>query len=634
MGRSGRCLKSFTTSAIWLRFQVKNSSTIPVWILESSNALLDQVDVYYQDSEQRWLKNAYHFKDGFAARSLKHPYHLTPIRFPQNETKTIYIRMAAQSALMSPFKLFSPTEFALKEHFDQTIAGIYYGMILVLIIYNLFIFFSLREWRYFIYILYISAYGISQMALTGMAYQWFWPESPIWNHHAFYFFYGVGLFWSIIFSRSFLNTSERTPRLDKLLWILITLCLFVTLAPWFGGFTISAQLALVLPLWILLVILPVGILCMKQGYRPAKYFVAAWTMFLGGLAYTVLGVMEIVPMSFVTTNSMQMGSALEMIFLAMALADRVNVMKQEREAALKTQLEESQKLVILGDTFRRFVPHDFLDYLGKHSITDVKLGDSVQRDMTILFSDLRSFTTLSEGMSPQENFKFINDYLKMMGPIVRANHGFIDKYIGDAIMALFDQNPDQAVKTGIEMLKQLEKFNQKRVEQNLEPIAIGIGIHTGSLMLGTIGEHGRMESTVISDSVNLASRLEGLTKYYGVSLIISEHTFKELKETGYQYRLLDQVRVKGKSDPVTIYEIFDWELPELVRKKASIGHDFESARKLYQRGQFPLARDLFQTCLDVFPDDYVTQTYIKRCQSNIDHSPPTDWDGITNLENK
>jgi class 3 adenylate cyclase/HAMP domain-containing protein len=206
-------------------------------------------------------------------------------------------------------------------------------------------------------------------------------------------------------------------------------------------------------------------------------------------------------------------------------------------------------------SIERFVPHAFLDMIGKPSIVEVDLGDNVRREMTILFSDIRNFTTLSEAMTPDENFDFINRYLENMGPVIRDNNGFIDKYIGDAIMALF-ADPDDAVRAGLAMVETLRRYNDGRRAQGLPPIAIGIGLNTGSLMLGTIGEEHRMDGTVISDAVNLAARVESLTKTYRVGILISQFTHERLADaTVYDIRAVDVVTVKGKTHPVALFEV-------------------------------------------------------------------------------
>jgi len=178
-------------------------------------------------------------------------------------------------------------------------------------------------------------------------------------------------------------------------------------------------------------------------------------------------------------------------------------------------------------------------------------------NMTVLFSDIRSFTTLSEKMSPQDNFSFINAYLKEMGPIIREHNGFVDKYIGDAIMALFTRT-DDALKASVVMLKMLDIFNKTQPNKGLTPIRIGIGLNTGKLMLGIVGEKNRLQCTVISDAVNLASRLENITKTYKGSLIISQSTLDNLTNPSqYTTRFLDNIKVKGRTERVNIFEVFE-----------------------------------------------------------------------------
>ncbi|HEY9834409.1 MAG TPA: adenylate/guanylate cyclase domain-containing protein, partial [Stenomitos sp.] len=202
----------------------------------------------------------------------------------------------------------------------------------------------------------------------------------------------------------------------------------------------------------------------------------------------------------------------------------------DRKKAEAERVKFTAELFQLNQAFSRFVPRQFLQFLNKQSIVDVELGDHVQQEMSVLFADIRDFTTLSESMTPEENFTFINAYLSRMEPAILENQGFIDKYIGDGIMALFSKGADHALKAAISMLKRLTKYNQGRAKAGYIPIQVGIGINTGSLMLGTVGGYSRMDSTVISDTVNLASRIEGLTKDYRVSLLISHHTFSQLHD--------------------------------------------------------------------------------------------------------
>ncbi|MTJ48828.1 PAS domain S-box protein [Dolichospermum sp. UHCC 0259] len=274
----------------------------------------------------------------------------------------------------------------------------------------------------------------------------------------------------------------------------------------------------------------------------------------------------------------------------------------------------TKELFQINKAYQRFVPHQFLELLNKLSIIDVELGDHVQLEMSVLFSDIRDFTTISESMTPEENFKFINSYLSYMEPVIIENQGFIDKYIGDAIMALFSGEADNAVKAGISMLQNLGQYNQYRIELGYSPIKIGIGINTGHLMLGTVGGKSRIDGTVISDAVNLASRVETLTKNYGVSLLITEQTYFHLKNPNdYAIRIIDTVKVKGKAKKVTVYEVFDVDIAEVKAGKLATLTVFETALSLYIRGEFSQAAELFGNCLQLNPGDLVAKIYFDLC---------------------
>ena len=277
------------------------------------------------------------------------------------------------------------------------------------------------------------------------------------------------------------------------------------------------------------------------------------------------------------------------------------------EISLDAELE-------IAEATSRFVPNEFLAFLGCDSIVDVKLGKAVELEMSVLFSDIRDFTTLSEQMTPTENFKFINSYLSRMEPLIVENQGFIDKYIGDAIMALFSEGADDAVKAGIAMLQTLAEYNGSRASLGYVPVEIGVGINTGSLILGIVGGKSRMDGTVISDAVNLASRIESLTKNYEVSLLITQQTFDRLTNPGdYAIRVIDKVQVKGKSEWVTVYEVFDADLAEVKAGKLATLQLFTEALSLYNMNSFRQAAGLFADCLRQNPGDKVARIYLERC---------------------
>ena len=288
----------------------------------------------------------------------------------------------------------------------------------------------------------------------------------------------------------------------------------------------------------------------------------------------------------------------------------------ERKKAEAERRKFTSELFQLNHAFSRFVPRQFLQFLDKQSIVEVKLGDHVQKEMSVLFADIRDFTSLSESMTPEENFKFINAYLSRMEPAIVQNKGFIDKYIGDAIMALFSGSADDALLAGIAMLQQLAEYNQHRANSGYAPIKIGIGINTGSLMLGTVGGKNRMDGTAISDAVNLAARLENLTKMYEVPLLITHHSLARLHNpTGYNIRFIDKVKVKGKSKAVAVFEVFDGDEPQVKQIKLATKTIFEEGLFLYHRQETRQAAQRFEEVLSLNPKDTVAQIYQSRCLS-------------------
>ncbi|MCP4399790.1 MAG: GAF domain-containing protein [bacterium] len=289
--------------------------------------------------------------------------------------------------------------------------------------------------------------------------------------------------------------------------------------------------------------------------------------------------------------------------------------------------------------FERFVPTEFLSRLGKKEVEEITLGEVSKEKLSVLFSDIRSFTSLSEIMTPEENFRFLNNYLKYIGPVIEKNGGFIDKYIGDAIMALFSGNnvgvADDAIVSARGMLEKLREYNQHRQNVGYRPIAIGIGIHTGPLMLGTIGFEQRMESTVIGDTVNLASRMEGLTKQYAIAIAITSDTFQGLMNpASFLIREIDTVQVKGKKLPITVYEEFNSDPDSVKEKKIQTLTTYHDALHLYKARKWRDALQIFTELQSSLETDQVIKIYRERCQAFLDYPPEESWDGVVRLREK
>ena len=454
----------------------------------------------------------------------------------------------------------------------------------------------------------------------------------------------------ITFFKQALNLKENFPRINKLFLLGITFYLFIIILNFLSSLSWphEEQLNLLkyppdnlgpgilklhhvlIPFAFLLIIsIVISFISWRKGDSSAGYLCLSFILpflilplalttyfFSGGFNWIFMLIMS---------------TAAGFLFLSMfvtfgfAVAQNMNDLKR---FALEQQMR-------LTEAYQRFVPKQLLTNLNKDSILDVQLGDQVQKEMSILFSDIRSFTSLSESMSPEENFKFVNNYLSKMGPIVRDNHGYIDKYIGDSIMALFDRSPEDAVNTSVKMLDALREYNRERTQEGNNPILIGIGINTGKMMLGTLGESDRMEGSVISDAVNLAARLEGLTKLYKTPLLLSEETLLKIGNSIFDTRLIDKVAVKGKENHVMVYEVLNGESSYLRDAKISTLPKFKKGFELYQNQQFENALELFRTCIEKVPEDGVAELYIERCQKLISSGWDTEtWDGINYMDAK
>lgn len=448
------------------------------------------------------------------------------------------------------------------------------------------------------------------MQVTGTAFLYAWPEFPLLNRWLTDFSWALTQFSGFVFVYYFLQVSQYVPSFKNpmriICWLPWVIWGLTSYQPsWSNGIEYF-------PLFFIPLIIWLGWYCWKQGHRSARYFVWAWTFWLLGILPATLANLDLIPFDSSFVILVQVGSVLEIVFLSLALMDRINFSRQEQDRIQQEALAQQKEMT---QSFARFVPLQFLGLLNRKDYRSIQLGDAVEQKMTILFSDIRSFTSLTEQLSPQGSFEFINSYLHYIEPVIEKNGGFIDKYIGDAVMALFPGNAQDAVQAAIEMQQALEHFNQERQAQGLPAIQVGIGINTGLAMLGVIGSSKRMENTVMSDAVNVSARIENLNKVYGTNLLVSEQTYQELASPStYSSRIIDHVVVKGKQETITVYEICDGDSEATKHQKQAIQSNFELGVSLFHQGKLREAKTCFEQCLQIAPDDSVALLYLQRCQ--------------------
>lgn len=333
-------------------------------------------------------------------------------------------------------------------------------------------------------------------------------------------------------------------------------------------------------------------------------------------------------LKLLTTLALQSASAIESALLFKKRIEEA----EEREEAMRR----------IHEVTTRFVPYEFISALGREKLTEVMLGDQVQREVTVFFSDIREYTTLAESMTPEDNFRFVSAYNSRMGPVIYANQGFVNQYLGDGIMAIFPKNPYDALRAAVHMQQALQTYNQERVASNRMPIRAGMGLHSGPLIMGIIGDVQRMEAATIADTVNTAARIESLTKYYSTNILLSGDSMKEITERApqakpddsFSFRYLGQVQVKGKKEPVAIYECFDGDSPDQVEKKRITARTFSEAMRDYHARDFRSAVEAMQSVLAVNPTDKTAKLLLSRAKGFLDGGVPDDWTGVEKMTGK
>ncbi len=322
------------------------------------------------------------------------------------------------------------------------------------------------------------------------------------------------------------------------------------------------------------------------------------------------------------------GSKLPVAYLGLlgfVLSIAVALGRHFRRTLVELDLRNAQ-LQRFNDAANRFVPAELLNLIGRDSVVDVERGDQKQLELTVMFSDVRGFTTLAEARTPAQTMDLINRYLRFMEDHVHDYDGAIGAFLGDGVMALYYGGADRAVQSAIAQLDALKDFNVEQEARGDTALKIGIGFNTGKLMLGTVGGHDRLDCSVIGDAVNLAARIEGLTKRYGATILLSQTTYDRLEDrTVFRLRAVDSVVVKGKTEPMTLYELIDGLPAEVAEQRAAQLERWEEARGLYLEKRFADARSIF-TELAV-QGDVAAKLYDERCMQLDKLGVTPDWDG-------
>lgn len=423
----------YSRSAFWLRvdlnYRPQARKGQQPWLLELAYPPLDQIELYLPDG-QGGFQLARRTGDSlpFDSREIAQNNYVFALNLTPNEPQRVYLRVQSQGSVIVPLTLWSPIAYLEELPARIYVLGIIYGVLLVMLLYNLFIFISVRDRSYFYYIVYIGAFGLYQVSVNGAGIEYFWPNNPWWANAATPFLIGLAAIAGCQFARSFLRTDEHSPWVDRGLLLLMACGLISMLLALFASYAIALRLATVLALLFTVLILLAGILAWRRGQRVARYFVFAWSAFLLGGMVNTLMVLGLLPNTFWTMYASQIGSALEVGLLSLALADRINVMKEERASLLQQNAQELEALNRelaasnrLKDEFLATVTHELrtpmngvigsLELMQTLSL-DIEVEQyqraaaSSARDMMRMVNDILALTELQAGKLHAQNSMF------------------------------------------------------------------------------------------------------------------------------------------------------------------------------------------------------------------------------------
>lgn len=593
-------------------------------------------------------------------KHLREPGPFLPLMLPARSDQFYYLWVgprltAIGSSALQLTQIDFPALMEAEQRLDNY-SGIFLGILLIQAFYYLLLFGATRDRSYVFYVIFLA--GLIMFALTfGYLADWI-PGAQLAQ---------VGLsvvgmltcyYGLLFFSYHFLRTDQYRPLSRRwrriLVWsmpgaLLIPLLIIILIGvsgvesggP-IAGVVAVCMVILVVLLFLgnLFFVIVMGWRSLKRGYQPARPFILSQTTLLLGVmipvGFSLYGGFFDLPdwiHARAVVNIICGGVVLQLSLMALAIGQKRRSLEKDKLAA---EQRLTQELKRQNEAFSRFVPHEFLQAIGRDTILDVNLGDSVEREVTVLFSDIRGYTSLSEEMTPDQTFHFLNQYLGKVGPVVREHFGFVNQFYGDGIMALFIQSPEHAVQAAIGMQQAIAAFNQERAkEQQAKPIHVGIGLHSGRLMMGVIGESNRFDAGVVADAVNTAARMEGLTKYYGASLLVSDPVWSRLGDPSrFAHRFVARVQVKGRREPLDVYDVFAADPEAIQARKQQTLADFNQGVSCFQAAYFEGAAQAFEAVLAVHPTDLAAERYLRYARRFLNEGLPEGWDGVERMMEK
>ena len=618
----------FTEDIFWIYFTLSHNGKKSITrLIELQYPLIDSIEYFVTIDSKIQTHAAIDNLKPFTERSIINSTPLFSLSLKEAGKYEVYIRIESQGTMRFPLMLWETSSFISSNNRKNIFYGLYFGFLAVLFFIYLLIFLFQRQQIYLFFSFFVCFTWIFESLQTGMFFEIFLPSQITWKFPLYIISGTIALIFLSGFIYHFLQIGESSPLLRYCYWFISAFSLIIMLLTFLLKLSLVIQIFSVFGVLTVIINLISGFSMVGKSKRSTRFFFAAMGFLLFAIGIFAFRGFGILPTNALTLHAKEFGVIIVFLIFTLGIADRIKIMGREN-------IQSQEELSALLDSTWKFVPKEFLQLLNKERLSHIELGDTIEKNMSIMFVDIRAFTSISEKLSPKENFAFLNSYLERVSPIIRKNNGFIDKYIGDAVMALFSNKISNAVDSAIEIQQTIDIFNASRIKQKMKPVQIGIGIHTGAMMLGTIGEKERLETTVVSDAVNIASRIEELTKKFETSILISEQVIQNLENPmDYSFRFLGKVMVKGKKTSISVFEIYSGSERNLIEKKKLTQEYFEQGLIHFLKQDFLNARVSFSKVLAYFPEDKPSRIYYKEAAYFEKNGVPSGWSGVLQFKN-
>jgi class 3 adenylate cyclase len=573
-GRSEQAIPNIgiTSAALWCKFIIENKTSQECY-LKISNAAIEEISLF-QINKDGYIEEK---KTGcylnFNQREVRNNHYLLKLYTTTSTPATFYLRVRHYRGTQLPIDVGTLKGFAESLHTIDFIQGIYFGFMLLMVLYNLFVYLSVRDKAYLYYVVYIATMALMNGSLAGYAFEYLWGNYAWVSRYEDLITASLGIT-GILFATNFLQTKQNMPRVHRI-FIGFILLFFIGIAIVLSGQFMLGRIANELISFLLmLLIFGSAFALRRKGYKPAKYFLLACSVLMVGVIVFILKDFDVIPYSVLTVHSLQIGSAIEAMLFSFALADRINIYKKEKEAAQIesfNQLRENEKLILLQNvmletkveertreltTEKQKSDELLLNILPSKTAEELKTTGKAKaqrfEQVTVMFTDFKNFTQASEKLTPEELVEEINRCYSEFDTIITKYGVEKIKTIGDSYMCAGglpipnQTHAQDVVRAGLEMQEFIENYKQEQIQKGLTYFELRIGIHTGAVVAGIIGIK-KFAYDIWGDTVNTASRMESSGEIGKVN--ISGTTYELIKNLfTCTYRGKIQAKNKGEID--------------------------------------------------------------------------------------